>query len=186
MKNICASWNQRMFIFVGVIIILMMFSAVGYSKTEVYFSANDNPEQVIIKAMDDAKTSIDVCLYSLTNTNIADALIKAYKRGVAVRVILSKKQAGSKGCKGAYLDKGGVLVFYDASHTLQHIKHAIIDDKIVITGSYNWAERSKKATAEILLVISNEPKVAEKYKKMFLVHHLCGVKESLRSITDLD
>jgi len=51
---------------------------------------------VVIGFIDRCTTSIDAAVYSITHDGIADALIRAYVRGVQVRVLMDKAQAGNR------------------------------------------------------------------------------------------
>jgi len=105
-------------------------------------------------------------MYTFTNSRIAWALVKAYERGVRVRVLLDGQQASDKYSKGTFLSKRGIFVVYDRMPGLMHNKFCIIDDKIVITGSYNWTATAEEKNEENLLVI-HDYNVAKVYKERF-------------------
>ncbi len=44
-----------------------------------------------------------------------------------------------------------------------HNKYAIIDQKIVITGSFNWTQKAVEMNRENILIIQNE-EIAKQYK----------------------
>ena len=47
-----------------------------------------------------------------------------------------------------------------------HNKYCVIDDKIVITGSFNWSFQAANYNFENIVVIES-PEIAEKFKKQF-------------------
>jgi len=51
---------------------------------------------------------------------------------------------------------------------LMHNKFAVIDDQVVLTGSFNWTITAERKNAENLLVIT-DPDLAQKYTKQFKV-----------------
>ncbi len=153
--------------FVFAIIFLLLFTDLVFSLTvEVYFSPKGGCERRITELISSAKHSIDIAMYTFTNSRIAWALVKAYERGVRVRVLLDGQQASDKYSKGTFLSKRGIFVVYDRMPGLMHNKFCIIDDKIVITGSYNWTATAEEKNEENLLVI-HDYNVAKVYKERF-------------------
>ena len=54
---------------------------------------------------------------------------------------------------------------------LLHDKFAVIDERVVLTGSYNWTAAAENKNAENLLIIKDKV-IARKYTDQF--HHLWG------------
>jgi hypothetical protein len=106
---------------------------------------------------------------------LAEALIAANRRGVKVRVLLDGSQDEQYHSQGRYLHESGVNVRVDRSHMLSpgdnegimHNKFAVIDSNTVLTGSYNWTESAEVRNDENLLVITDAPYLAEKYRHQF-------------------
>ena len=63
---------------------------------QVHFSPNGGCTEAVVKALDNAKTSVQVQAYSFTSAPIAKALVGAHRRGVRVTVILDKSQRTDK------------------------------------------------------------------------------------------
>lgn len=87
-----------------------------------------------------AKRNIDVCVFTITCNELAEALIDANRRGVRVRIITDGEQAASKGSDVAQL-KGtpGIEVRTDRDeNSHMHHKFAIIDYTTLLNGSFNW------------------------------------------------
>lgn len=135
-------------------------------SVEVYFSPKGGCEKRIIELIDAAQESIDLAMYAFTNSKIAWALVRAHERNVKVRVLLDGQEAKDKYSKGVFLKKRGIFVVYDRMPGLMHNKFCIIDNKIVITGSYNWTATAEDKNEENLVVI-HDPKVANTYKARF-------------------
>ena len=100
-----------------------------------------------------AQTSIDVAMFSLTSRPLAWALVRAAQRGVRVRVVLDDGQARSRWSKYRFLVKRGIPVKLDNRSAYMHHKFAVIDGKLVITGSYNWTASAEKRNDENLVVL---------------------------------
>ena len=57
----------------------------------------------------------------------------------------------------------------DAKHAIAHNKIMIIDEAVVITGSFNFTKAAEEKNAENLLVI-NDPVLAKKYVENWSSH----------------
>jgi len=118
----------------------------------VYFSPNDKCSNKLIYWFNRANKSIHVLIYSFTLDSISDALIKAHERGVEVLIVMEKSQI-SKYSEYEKLKKAGIYVRLDNNPALMHNKVAIIDGKIVITGSYNWSKDAEERNNENMIII---------------------------------
>src|SRR4051794_9863273 len=61
-------------------------------RLQVLFSPGGGCTEAIVDALGRARTSVDIQAYSFTSAPIAEAVAKAYERGVKVRVVLDKSQ----------------------------------------------------------------------------------------------
>jgi len=134
---------------------------------EVYFSPGGECLDAITRELGKAKKSVLVQAYSFTSAPIAEALVNAHKRGVKVEVILDKSRKNEKKSSAPFLSAGGVPVKIDTTRGIAHNKVMIIDDEIVITGSFNFTKRAEEKNAENLLII-HDRKLAEKYVENWL------------------
>jgi len=135
---------------------------------QVFFSPYGGGQEAIVKEINGAKSEILVAMYFLTERDISRALVKAKERGVDVKVVLDQSQRTEKYAKGRFLSQKGVPVRYEYKPSgLLHDKFAVIDNRIVITGSFNWTASAESRNNENLLVIFS-PDLAGKYKEEFL------------------
>jgi HKD family nuclease len=91
-------------------------------------------------AIDSASTSLDVQMYLFTVTDIADHIISAQQRGVAVRVLLDPHEPNS--VVQAKLTKAGVPNHTDPTYfSFAHAKYMIIDKvtAVILSGNFNAA-----------------------------------------------
>lgn len=109
-----------------------------------------------------AENSILVQAYGFSSKDIADALIAAKSRGVKVKVILDKSQRKQKYSLLHYIVETGIPVWIDTKPAIAHNKVMIIDDKEVITGSFNFTDAAQKRNAENIVFIS-DTKLAKEY-----------------------
>jgi len=132
------------------------------SQIQVYFSPNGNCTDAIVKALNQAKSSILIQAYSFASPPIAKAVVEAHKRGVKVQVILDKSQRTEKYSSADFVAHAGIKVLIDAKHKIAHNKIMVIDTETVITGSFNFTKFAEEGNAENLLII-NSPELAAKY-----------------------
>ena len=94
---------------------------------------------------------------------------RAHGRGVQVLVLLDKNQRTQKYTVAASLSRAGIPTLFDAAHAIAHKKIMIIDNRIVITGSFNFTKAAEERNAENLLVI-NDVDLADRYAQNLGVH----------------
>ena len=137
----------------------------------VKFSPNGGCTDEIIKQIKAAKETILVQAYSFTSAPIVDALLEAHKAGVKVRIVVDKSQLNGNGSKVRKVKEAGITEFrVDKVHAIAHNKIMVIDDKVIITGSFNFTESAELRNAENLLVITEDKDLVEKYKANFEEH----------------
>lgn len=142
------------------------------------------PHQAIVSEIHRARRSIRLCLFLLGemcgehDDSVVDALIQAQRRGVGVQVVLNGHvvREGDPGREYAISDelrrplvpaverlrRAGVAVELAYGRHWQrvpycplHAKYAIIDDRVVLDGSFNWYNTSV-ASHDLLVVAANE------------------------------
>ena len=168
--NIFAYKKQTKFNFITILIIslLFIFSFNALTETEVYFSLYDDPELIIIKNIDSAKEFINIAMYTFTDREIAQAIIRARDRGVDIKIYLDRSQVNAKYSKSRYFVNNAIEgIRISSNNYIMHNKFAVIDNKIVITGSYNWTASAGERNDENLLVIDDES-IIEKYQNLFI------------------
>ena len=146
--------------------IIVFVSTQVFAETEVYFSPNGGCTNAIINEIKKAEKTIDIMMYSLSSRPIANELINAKNRGVIIRILADKGQRKQKFTSCRYLSNNSVAVRYDTGHGLMHNKVGIIDEKVLITGSFNWTGQAEKKNAENLLILTDKELIM-KYHKRF-------------------
>ena len=131
----------------------------------IYFSPDGGCESQVIYWVGRANESIHVLIYSFTLDDVSDALIEAYNGGVEVEVVFEKQQI-SQYSEYSKLEQGGVAVRNDTNSAYMHSKVMIIDETIVLTGSFNWSAHAQEQNNENLIVIKSTY-IAETYEQEF-------------------
>ena len=139
-------------------------------RLQVFFSPAGGCTEAIIEGLGKAKTSIDVQAYSFTSAPIAEAVAKAFARGVKVRVVLDKSQRSERYTSATYLANHNVPTWIDTKHAIAHNKIILVDGKTIFTGSFNFTKAAEQKNAENLLIIDGDPKLYAEYLSNFEEH----------------
>ena len=154
-------------------LILFLGATCGLAQAgaiRVYFSPNGGCTDAILWEINQAKSEILLQAYSFTSQPIAQALIRAYKRGVRISAVLDKSNRGRKYSAATFLKNMGIPVFIDANHAIAHNKIMIIDNRVVITGSFNFTKAAENKNAENLLILDDLPDLTRAYQENFQNH----------------
>ena len=150
-----------------IIILTLTLCLSSLAKTEVYFSLSDNPQKAIIRNINQAQAFINIAMYVFTDKEIALPLINAQKRGVKVRVYLDRSQIESSYSVSRFLVQKGLKVRISSNNYIMHNKFAIIDNRLLLTGSYNWTFSANNRNDENLLII-DDPEIIEIFQNQFV------------------
>ncbi len=135
----------------------------------------------IMELISGAETSIKIIMYNMTwyskypdsaSNKIINKLCQAAKRKIEITVILNQdrfkdgKIANENSEAGEILKKSGVNVLYDPVDQITHAKLIIVDDRIVVIGSFNWSYYSIEKNNEVAVVIDSK-EIARQYVKYF-------------------
>ncbi len=129
-------------------------------QVEVYFSPDDDVEDHIDEILRRAEKSIDFMVYSFTSDVLSETMLARAKTGVQVRGVMEKDQASNPGSDNERLRNAGLDVRLDGNPRNMHHKVIIIDDSIVITGSYNFSRSAEEHNDENVVILYD---VSEKY-----------------------
>jgi phosphatidylserine/phosphatidylglycerophosphate/cardiolipin synthase-like enzyme len=142
-------------------------------KTEIAFSPNEGAEQLVVKVIDSAKSEIRMLTYSFTSRPIAQALLRAKKRGVDVKVVVDHKnnlQEDRTGKSRAVLDtlvNAGIEVKTISVYAIHHDKVIIVDQKTLQTGSMNYSSSGESRNSENVIVLWDARQAAQAYLTHF-------------------
>lgn len=135
-------------------------------STAVYTSPGEDCWRRIVGLFEACRRAADVCVFTITDDRIAEAMTAARRRGVAVRVISDDDKATDRGSDIVKLSEAGVSVRVDRSPHHMHHKFAVFDDATALTGSYNWTRSAAAHNRENLLVTTERPVVGA-YRRCF-------------------
>ncbi len=121
---------------------------------EAYF---DNIQEIVVRHLSKAKNSIKIAMAWFTNPFIFNSLLRICKRGIEVDLLINNDLINNRpnGLPFNKLIQAGANLFIAEPPTLIHNKFCIVDDQIVIDGSYNWTVLAEKNNDENIVVIEN-------------------------------
>ena len=134
------------------------------TNNTAFFCPQDDCEERVIIAINNAEHSIDAAIYSFTSKNIASALINAQKRGIPPRIIIDSLQSKSKYAMDEFLLQNNIETRIMPS--TMHNKFVVIDNSLVITGSYNWTKNANSKNNENIVFIQDK-ETAELFSREF-------------------
>ncbi|MCL4529290.1 MAG: phospholipase D-like domain-containing protein [Chloroflexi bacterium] len=150
---------------------------VGYGVSgswfELYFTDPTNPaakqktggpDGPLAAAIDSARLSVDLAIYSFNLKSVRDALLRAHRRGVQVRVVMESDNM-DRAVPQALKD-AGIPVLGDRREGLMHDKFMVIDQSKVWTGSMNFTDTGTYNDNSSLMLIRST-KVAADYTTEF-------------------
>ena len=130
---------------------------------ECYFFPNPSNEQRVVNMFRTCKNTLDLAIFTFTRDSIAQAVLEAYQRGVKVRCIGDDGNSKVKGSDVRLLASVGIPCKTDNNLRFHmHNKMAILDNSVVITGSFNWTSQAVNKNQDNILFIEDK-NIAQQY-----------------------
>ena len=129
-----------------------------------YFSPVDEVVDKLVAQVNGAQHSIKFMMFTFTQKDITNAMIARSKAGVQVEGVIENRGA-SQGSAPVF-SCAHVPAKLDGNKYTMHHKVVIIDDKTVITGSFNFTQTANDANDDNVLIIDS-PAVATLYNQEF-------------------
>jgi len=125
----------------------------------------DETAKPIIDAINAAKKSLRVKMFVFSDPSLVDAVTRARKRGVDVRVMLNKarrsgeedNQATAKKLRTVKIEVIDTNPEFDVTHE----KSMVVDDETAFIQSLNWASKNLTETRDYAVVSTHGPEVKE-------------------------
>ncbi|MGC2310845.1 MAG: phospholipase D-like domain-containing protein [Candidatus Babeliaceae bacterium] len=149
------------------------------------FSPDDKVKQVLIGLIEAEQKAIFLAAYTLTDKDIAQALLSAHQRGIAIEIIADGGKLWEQYSKIGLLCKEGIVVYsYTKKHknmlekdfysSIMHNKFIIFaktlnsPEPIVWTGSFNFTQSAAYKNQENVIVLQ-DAELAQAYRNQFEV-----------------
>lgn len=146
-----------------------------------------NIQNVIQKELFKATQSIRIAVAWFTNNLLFQPLLMKLALGVKVEIIINMDDINYSQDNELdfddFVNKGGVLRWND-SKKLLHDKFCVIDDNVVISGSYNWTNKAEYNN-EVVCVYMGDARTTSFYNGLFreLASNLQIVKRKQQTST---
>ena len=141
----------------------------GARRIEVGFSPEGSAQDLVLRTIGAAKSSIRMSAYMLTSPEVTKALIAAKQSGVDVAVVADHQGNLQGGAARAgnhaltLLARASIPTRTVKAYAIHHDKFMVIDGKAVETGSYNYTAAAARNNSENALVVWNDAELAEQY-----------------------
>jgi phosphatidylserine/phosphatidylglycerophosphate/cardiolipin synthase-like enzyme len=133
------------------------------SELQLLVTPSPEGHQPFIRAIDQARASIDMTMFHLTDPEVVDALGRAAGRGVRVRVIVDGKGLGPKSNRAAFerLRSSGVEARGSSpAFSLTHVKAMVVDQDSAFVTAINLTKDADR-TRDLGVVTRSREIVAE-------------------------
>ena len=133
---------------------------------EAYFSPGEDCPRAITRLLAGATGTIDLCVFTITDDRLAQTVIDAHQRGVAIRIITDDAKAEDLGSDVDRFERAGIPTRVDRSPFHMHHKFALFDAATLLTGSYNWTRGAARDNEENL-IITTDPRLLPPFQATF-------------------
>ena len=116
-----------------------------------------------------ADKSIRIAVAWFTNNELFEALLTKCRQKINVELVIINDSINIKRLGlnfNELIEEGALLYFGDPDHLMHH-KFCIIDDSILINGSYNWTYWAETKNEENIIIIKEENSILEKFINEF-------------------
>lgn len=146
----------------------------------------DNIRQQLLNELARATNKIVVAVYWFTNEDLFNILLEKRKAGIKVELIIHNDYINNRETGlpfQSFIDIGGEFYFSSTLNPM-HNKFCIIDDKVLINGSYNWTYYAEDRNRENILIIKGENETIKAFTDEFeRLKSLTQKEEQIRHLT---
>lgn len=140
--------------------------AADISLIDVSFSRTEDTSSLLQYWIGKANETIRLMVMCITQDALAEALVDAHNRGIDIDIYIDNLYVSSPGSDFSYLQGAGIDIRSDDRGAFMHHKVMIIDDHIVVTGSYNWSASAEDRNDENTIILDSTS-LAEIYMEEF-------------------
>ena len=120
--------------------------------SSAYFSPGDTCLRRLRDLMRGCKATLDICVFTIADDRLTDAILECHARGVQVRVVSDNDKQHDSGSDIDRLRARGVQVRVDDAPSHMHHKFALFDGRVLANGSFNWTRSATRDNDENLVV----------------------------------
>ena len=120
--------------------------------SSAYFSPGDSCLRRLSDLMRGCRSTLDICVFTIADDRLTDAILDCHARGVQVRVVSDNDKQYDSGSDIERLRTHGIDVRLDDSPAHMHHKFALFDGRVLANGSFNWTRSATHNNDENLVV----------------------------------
>lgn len=136
------------------------------AEPAAFFSPGETCRNIILQRLHAARECADICVFTISDNVISEALLKAHQRGLVIRIITDNEKTHDRGSDIYYLAQQGLAVREDTGPDHMHHKFAVFDKKILLNGSFNWTRSATENNYENL-TLNHHPALVQSYQNKF-------------------
>ena len=137
---------------------------------KVVFARTQSVAEAIEASLRETRVSLNAALYSFSSPRLFKALCDAQERGVRVRLLVDRGKYEANPTTRELLSRAQfdirVTRGRNGAGSKMHHKFVLLDDRMVLTGSYNWTSASEEQNHENLLIFADRT-VVDQYREEF-------------------
>jgi cardiolipin hydrolase len=135
-------------------------------KSDAFFSPGESCRDVIIRQISQAVKRIHICVFTISDDRISEAIMTSHRKGLEIKIITDNDKSGDLGSDIDRFAKEGIAVKMDSTPNHMHHKFMVVDDRSLLTGSYNWTLSAARYNHENI-VLTQEGGVVKSFLKEF-------------------
>ncbi len=120
--------------------------------SSAYFSPGETCLRRLGELMRGCRASLDICVFTIADDRLTEAILDCHARGVQVRVVSDNDKQHDAGSDIARLRDHRVPVRLDHALSHMHHKFALFDGRVLANGSFNWTRSATRDNDENLVV----------------------------------
>lgn len=136
------------------------------SEHQAFFTPGDQCLEQILRQLNSARSSIDICVFTISDNRISDQILEAHRRQVQVRIITDNHKQYDAGSDVEWLVREGIPTRFDRTPDHMHHKFCIVDGLALINGSFNWTRSASERNQENI-VVSRDIPLIQQFQQQF-------------------
>jgi phosphatidylserine/phosphatidylglycerophosphate/cardiolipin synthase-like enzyme len=129
-------------------------------KIKTHFDRNI--QEQIREVLNTAKFSIRIAMYNFNDKSLFNLICRKAEEGIEVEILLDSKSTENRyilnDLSPRLAKAGGSIFLYEnenGNFSIMHNKFCLVDDRIFLTGSYNWTNNASKYSNENIVVVDD-------------------------------
>jgi len=137
------------------------------TRIDIYFSPDDGVLNALASLLNGAEESIHFLAFSFTSNELGVIVREKAEAGLTIAGIMDEEQVSSnQGTEYDPFKQADLDVRIDSNPGQMHHKVFIVDEKIVVLGSYNFSQSAEERNDENTIIVYNEL-IAEQFMLEF-------------------